>query len=204
MKLRPLFFFAALLHVSPAALAAPATQQEADRLSALFKAMMGEDAGILSLTANGEHYDVKLDLAALQKKTDPASLIAVPPLLLKLEDQGAGKWQAALAVPFEFSGKESKDGKETEGAVRIGAFSANGTFDQTLGTFAAAKGNVSDVSFSIKETGAASKPVNFSFLMKDMALDMNSGLTQPLARAGGRAFSFCSFRHERRCGPAAG
>ena len=190
MKLRPLFFLAAFLHASTAALAAPATQQEADRLTALFKAMMGEDAGILSLTANGEHYDVKLDLAALQKKTDPASLIAVPPLLLKLEDQGAGKWQAALAVPFEFSGKESKDGKETEGAVRIGAFSLNGTFDQTLGTFAAAKGNLSDVSFSIKETGAASKPVNFSFLMKDMALDMNSGLTQPLAPLADARFHF--------------
>ena len=181
MKLRPLLFFSALLHVSPTALAAPATQQEAERLTALFKAMMGEDAGILSLTANGEHYDVKLDLAALQKKTQPSSPITVPPLLLKLEDQGAGKWQAALAVPFELSGKETKDGEETEGAVRIGAFSINGTFDQTLGAFAAANGNVSDVSFSVKETGAGSKLNSFSFKLKEMALDMNSGLTQPLA-----------------------
>lgn len=190
MKLRPLFFLAALLSASPAALAAPATQQEAQRLTALLKAMMGEDADILSLTANGDHYEVKLDLNALQKKAEPSSPIIVPPLLLKLEDQGAGKWQADLAAPYEFSGKEAKDGKETEGAVRVGGFSLSGTFDQSLGAFAAAKGNVSDVSFSIKETGAGSKLNNFSFLMKDMALDMNSGLTQPLAELADARFHF--------------
>lgn len=182
MKIRAAILLTALF--APAgqiAMAAPATQQEAERLTALFKSMMGEDAHILSLTANGEYYDVKLDLASLQKKSDPTSPVALPPLLLKLEDQGAGKWQAALAAPYEFSGKEAKDGKETEGAVRVGGFTLNGTFDQTLGTFAAARGNVSDVSFSIKESGAGSKLNSFSFKMKDMALDINSGLTQPPA-----------------------
>jgi hypothetical protein len=182
MKLRAIFALTSLmLSASPLALAAPATPQEAERLTALFKPFMGEAAGILSVTANGDHYDVKLDLMTLQKRTEPDSTLQLPPLLLKLEDQGAGKWQAALAAPFEFSGKETKDGKETEGAVRIGGFTVNGTFDQTLGTFAAARGNVSDVSFSVQEKGAASKLHNFSFKMKDMALDLNSGLTQPLA-----------------------
>jgi hypothetical protein len=170
-----------MVSVSPLAMAAPATQQEADRLTALFRPFIGEAKEILSVKPNGEHYDVKLDLTALQKKTEPASPIKVPPLLLELEDEGAGKWQAALAAPFEFSGKETKDGKETEGAVRIGGFTVNGTFDQSLGTFAAAKGSVSDVSFSIQEKGAASEMHNFSFKMKDMALDLNSGLTQPIA-----------------------
>jgi hypothetical protein len=182
MKLRSICIVTSLmLCVSPLAMAAPATQQEADRLAALFKPFMGEAAEILSVKPNGEHYDVTLDLTALQKKSDPKSPIKVPPLLLKLEDQGAGKWQAALAAPFEFSGKETKDGKETEGAVRVGGFSINGTFDQTLGTFAAAKGGLSDISFSIKEKGAGSKVHNFAFKMKDMALDLNSGLTQPIA-----------------------
>ncbi len=181
MKLRALFLTAALTSVSPIAIAAPATQQEAERLTALFKPFMGEAADLLSITANGGHYDVKLDLTALQKRTEPKSPIVVPPLLMKLEDQGGGKWQAALAQPFEFSGKETKDGKQTEGAARIGGISLSGTFDQSLGTFAAMTGSISDVSFSIKETGTGSKLNNFSFALKDVALDLNSGLTQPLA-----------------------
>ena len=182
MKLRATFFLTALLvSASPVAMAATATQQEAERLTALFKPFMGEAADILSVTANGDHYDVKLDLTTLQKRTEPKSPIIIPPLLMKLEDQGGGKWQAALAQPFEFSGNETKDGKQTEGAARIGGFSLSGTFDQTLGTFAAMTGNISDVSFSIKETGEDSKLNNFSFAMKEVALDLNSGLTQPPA-----------------------
>jgi hypothetical protein len=169
-------------------MAAPATQQEAERLTALFMPFMGEAADILSITANGDHYDVKLDLPALEKRQAKPSPIAVPPLLMRLDDQGGGKWQAALAAPFDFSGKETKDGKETKGAVRVGGFTVNGTFDQTLGTFAAAKGNVSDISFSIQEKGASSELHNFSFSMKNMSLDLNSGLTQPLAELADARF----------------
>ena len=188
MNLRPLFFLAALLPAGSMALAAPATQQEAERLTALFKAMMGKDADILSLTANGEHFAVKLDLATLQSRSGSVSPITIPPLLLKLQDHGGGKWQADLATPYEFSGKETKDGKETQAAVRVGAISVTGTFDQSLGAFAAAKGNVSDVSFSIKESGASSELNNFSFIMKNVSLDINSGLTQPLAELADARF----------------
>jgi hypothetical protein len=188
MKPRLLFFLAALASTSPMAMAAPATQQEAERLTKLFLPFMGEAADILSITANGDHYDVKLDLPALDKRQERPSPIAVPPLLMRLDDQGAGKWQVALAAPFEFSGKETKDGKETEGAVRVGGFTLSGTFDQSFGTFAAANGNVSDLSFSIKETGQSSKLNNFSFAMKNMALDMNSGLTQPIAELADARF----------------
>lgn len=182
MKHRTALLFAALLiSASPAALAVPATQQEAERLTKLLTPFLGEAADILSLTANGDHYDVKLDLTTLQKKEDPKAQVIVPPLLMRLQDQGGGKWQAALALPYEFSGKETKDGKTTEGAVRIGGFTLSGTFDQAFGTFAAASGTVSDVSFSIKETGESSKLNNFSFSMKGLSLDLNSGLTQPVA-----------------------
>jgi hypothetical protein len=188
MKLRPLLLLAFMVSASPLAYAAPATQQEAERLTALFKPFMGEGADLLSIIANGDHYDVKLDLPALEKRQAKPSPITVPPLLMRLDDQGGGKWQAALAAPFEFSGKETKDGKETEGAVRVGGFSVTGTFDETLGTFAAAKGDVSDLSFSIRENGAGSQVHNFAFKMKNMALEMNSGLTQPIAELADARF----------------
>ena len=81
MKLRAIFVLTSLmLSASPLALAAPATPQEAERLMALFKPFIGEAADILSVTANGDHYDVKLDLLTLQKRTEPSSPLQLPPL----------------------------------------------------------------------------------------------------------------------------
>jgi hypothetical protein len=183
-------FFAALLLVSasPAAFAANATPEEAKRLNDLIKPLL-EDAGeFFSITANGDHYAVKFDLPAAAKKEDPQSPVKVPPLLMRLYDDGGGKWRAALAEVFEINGEEVKDGKTTKFGVKLGGFTVAGTFDQTLETFSEAKAEMSDVSFSVKETGAGSEVNDLSFVAKSASLDLNSGLSAPLAERSNARF----------------
>jgi hypothetical protein len=183
-----LFITACFASTSSNALAASATPEEAKRLTELVKPLLEENADFLTITANGDHYDVKWDLPASLKKEDPQSTFKVPPLLIWLYDDGGGKWRAKLSQAFEFSGEETKDGKKTAGGMRLGDFTMSGTFDQTLETFSVAKADISDLSFSVKESGAGSEVNDLSFVMKSVSIDLNTGLTSPLAERSNARF----------------
>jgi hypothetical protein len=190
MSSRPaLLFTAFFLSASPLAMAAPATPQEAERLSALFKSFLGEDASKLTVAANGEFYEVTFDLAGkIKEQRDPDTEINQTPLVIKLQDQGQGKWTAVQGAPFGFDSKQVKDGKTALAAGKIGSFTLSGTFDQTLGTFSDAKAEISDVSFSVTETGGDPDLNGFNFVAKNMAIDLNSGLSSPLAELANARF----------------
>jgi hypothetical protein len=189
MKLRAIFILTSLMvSASPLAMAAPATPEEADRLSALFKSILGTDADKLSVKPNGDYYDVTFDLPKKIKESDVDAEVNQTPLVIKLQDLGGGKWTAAQPAPFGFDSKQVKDGKTALAAGKIGAFTVSGTFDQTLGTFSEAKAQISDVSFSVTETGGKPDLNGFNFLAKSIEIDLNSGLSAPLAELANARF----------------
>jgi hypothetical protein len=177
-----------LISASPSALAANATLEEAKRLTELVKPVLEESAEFFSITAKGDHYEVKFDLPAAAKKENPQPSIKVPPLILRLYDDGGGKWRAALSEPFEIAGEETKDGKKTKFGVKLGDFNVSGTFDQTLSTFSEAKAAMSDVSFSFTQSSAGQPDEGMSFLAKNATIDLNSGLSAPLAERSNARF----------------
>ena len=116
MKTRLTFLLAAcLVSASPIAMAADASPQEAARLETLFKSFMGDGAEALSVKANGEFYEVTIDIEGqIKKDAKPGVVAKMTPLVIKLQDQGNGKWTAAQGAPFSFESSETKDGKETK------------------------------------------------------------------------------------------
>jgi hypothetical protein len=177
-----------LVSVSPAALAADATPEEAKRLTELMRPIMGDDADMLTIAANGDHYLVTFDLPEAKKKAQPKSDIKVPPLRMRVYDDGGGKWLGQLAETFEVNGDETKDGKTTKFGVKLGGFTISGTLDQTLQTFSEAKAELSDLAFSVKESGEGSEVNDVSFVAKNASVDLNSGLSAPLAERGAARF----------------
>ena len=86
--------FAFLVSVSASALAATATPEEATRLTGVFQSYLGQEPGVVTVTPNGETYDVKLDFSPLIKKAATNGVEAqITPFEMKLTSQGNGKWQ---------------------------------------------------------------------------------------------------------------
>ncbi len=183
-----LLLTACLASASPAAMAAGATAQEATRLETLFKTFLGEAADKLTIKANGDYYDVALDVAKQLKESEPDSDVLMPPLLIRLQDMGGGKWVAKQAGPFGVDSKESKDGKQITASGKIGDFTVSGTFDQTLGTFTEAKALISDVSFSFLQQNPDKTTEGVNFVAKNTEIDLNSGLSAPLAELANARF----------------
>jgi hypothetical protein len=172
---------ACLASASSAALAASATPEEAARLETLFKSMLGEASDKLTVKANGDHYDVTLDIAKQIKEQEPASDVSMTPLLVKLQDQGGGKWTATQNGPFGFESKDNKDGIETKASGKIGSFALSATLDQSFGTFSQMKAEISDVTFSVLQQGADKHTEGLNFVSKNAEIDLDTGLSAPLA-----------------------
>src|SRR3989337_802612 len=83
-------FFAS---TSTSALAAPASPEEATRLVGVFQTYLGQEPGVVTVTPADEAYDVKIDLAPLIAKIKQPNFSAeISPVVMKLTDQGGGKW----------------------------------------------------------------------------------------------------------------
>lgn len=131
-----------LLLASPA-LASPATQDGADHLTRVFQTYFGTTADVISVAANGDLYDLTIDVTPLIAKGKDSGLTgSVSPIKMALTDNGDGTWDVssdqaisiALSVPNAFDLKEE-----------VASQTIEGTFDESLMTFSTMKGSFSGV-----------------------------------------------------------
>lgn len=113
-----------------AALANPATPEGADHLAQVFQTYLGAGAEVISVVAQGDVYDLTLDVRSLIALGQDAGLTGtVTPIGMKLGDNGDGTWAVTLDQPIsiDLSMPKSFDIKE-----EIASLSFAGTFDETL------------------------------------------------------------------------
>ena len=122
--------FALLVATSSLALAATATPEEATRLTGVFQTYFGQEPGVVTVTPAGESYDVKIDFAPLIAKIKQPNFSAeVSPIVMKLADQGGGKWLVTQDSPFSYSAKVPG---QLDMTAKIGTLKGSSVFDQNL------------------------------------------------------------------------
>ena len=115
------------------ALANPASPEGADHLTQVFQTYLGAGANVISVVANGDVYDLTVDVQPLIAMGMDAGLSGtVTPIAVQLADNGDGTWGVSLdqAISIDLSMPQVLDLKE-----EIASFSFTGTFDETLMAF---------------------------------------------------------------------
>lgn len=126
-----------LLWSSAQALAAPATSEEAQRLTALFQSYLGAEPGVVSVAPSGESYAAKFDFQPLFSKLNAQGVaISLTPIEMTLTSQGGGKWKVDQDQALSLTAKA--EGTLDMKAV-IGSLKGTGIFDEALGAFASSE-----------------------------------------------------------------
>jgi hypothetical protein len=142
------FAFICFVSAGTPALAAAATAEEAQRLTGVFQTYLGKEPGVVTVTPSGEVYDVKVDLAPLIAKFKQPNFSAeISPFLMKLTDQGGGKWLVTQDSPLSYSARMPG---QLEITVRAGAMRGSAVFDQNVSAFISSTYDIAD--FSLDET----------------------------------------------------
>ena len=194
---------------SASALAAPATPEEAGRLTGVFQAYLGEEPGVVTVTPAGESYDVKIDFAPLIAKFKQPNFSAeASPVVMHLTDQGGGKWLVTQDSPLSYSAKVPG---QVDMTVRVGALKGSGVFDQNISAFISSTYDIADFAVDETITTPEAMSMRVAYAVKAMhyettsapsgsdALDGTfrmamSGLTEtiniPVSPAGGQPMDF--------------
>jgi hypothetical protein len=142
------FAFICFASASPLALAAPATLEEALRLTGVFQTYLGKEPGVVTVTPSGESYDVKLDFVPLMAKVNaPGFSVEGSPMEMKLTQQGSGKWLLSQNSPLSYYATMPGGLKIV---VKIGNLKSDSIFDQNLAALVSSTSDISD--FSLDET----------------------------------------------------
>jgi hypothetical protein len=145
---RNIFVVVLFASASASALAASATPEEAGRLTEIFQTYLGKDPGVVTVTVADEAYDVKIDFAPLIAKFKPPNFSAeVSPVVMKLTDQGGGKWLVTQDSPLSYSAKVPG---QLDMTVKVGALKSSAVFDQNVSAFTRSTYDIAD--FAIDET----------------------------------------------------
>ena len=88
--------------ISFAAVASPATPDEATRLEALFQTYLGAEPGVVSVEPAGDAYTVTVDFAPFIAKAPAATFSGtVTPYVITITDNGDGTWATVSDQAFE-------------------------------------------------------------------------------------------------------
>ena len=156
--------FAFLVSVSASALAATATPEEATRLTGVFQSYLGQEPGVVTVTPNGETYDVKLDFSPLIKKAATNGVEAqITPFEMKLTSQGNGKWQVVQDQAVSFS---TKVPNQLDLNVKLGSLKSIGIFDENLASFESSIADFVDMSVEEKVTAPETGNMQISYSIK--------------------------------------
>jgi hypothetical protein len=167
MKPRHSLFCAILLAgTASKALAAPATPDEAQRLTEVFQAYLGDEPGVVTVMPNGESYELKLDPAPLLAKIKDAKFKAkISPLVMNLSSLGGGKWKVDQDQAIEFTAM-------AEGAVdlamNIASLKGTGTFDEALGLFEQSSTDATGITFKEAVTVEGEGTTNVAYTLDSM------------------------------------
>ncbi|MCB1380574.1 MAG: hypothetical protein KDK89_19740 [Alphaproteobacteria bacterium] len=144
----PALLAALLLAGSSMPALAAASADEASRIAAALQSYFTAEAGVVTVTPDGDNYNLKLDFAPLFAKIkDPKVTISVTPLAMVLADQGGGKWTVTQDQPLAFAFKV--DGT-VDMAASIGSLKSTGTFDEVLGAFSSTSADITQ--FAMNQT----------------------------------------------------
>ncbi len=138
------------LSTSVPALCAPASQAEAERLTAVLQSYTFGFPEVVTVKPSGDSYDVTVDLKSMLAKipqpgVDEKLDISVSPLRMKLTDQGGGKWLVEQTEGFDFA---FKSGSSMQMTAKVGGVDYSGVFDEKLGLMESMQGKFGDISFA--------------------------------------------------------
>lgn len=170
---------AIFLAASPVAMAA-ATEEGATRLTEVFQKYLGDTDGVVSVEADGDNYNVTLDVAPL---TDKARMdggkFELSKIELKLTDNGGGKWQVSkegpLTLLLDVPGSLHVEGGTDE-------YTLEGVFDEAIASFSTATAEARK--FNVKEEFTDPKKGN-SVKVEYEVLDTKSTSTAVANSSGG-------------------
>ena len=143
------------------AYAAPATPEEAKRLTELFQSYMGEAADAVKVVPLGDAYTVTLDVDGLVKKAQETASadgskmqIKISPFAFTLTPKGDGKWLLAQDMPLDWSFTEP--GK-TAMTVKSDSMKTTGVFDEKLMVFSTYQSDIVNFAGTIQDQSADAK-----------------------------------------------
>lgn len=167
MKRRHAFLITILLAgTASQALAAPATPDEAQRLTTALQAYLGSEPGVVSVMPNGDTYELKIDAAPLLAKIkDPKVSATLSPLVMNMASLGGGKWKVDQDQPLELS--FNADGA-AEVSVKVASLKGTGVFDEALGVFETASTDLTGISFKEVVTVEGEGTTNVSYTLDAM------------------------------------
>lgn len=171
--------FICFASASVPALAAAATPEEAQRLTGVFQTYLGREPGVAMVTPAGEAYDVKIDFAPLIAKIKQPNFSAeVSPVVMKLTDQGGGKWLVTQDSPLSYSAKVPG---QLDMTVKVGALKSSALFDQNVSAFTSSTYDIAD--FSIDETITTPEAVSMHVAYNIKAMHYETAATPASADA---------------------
>jgi hypothetical protein len=133
-------FFALM---SSAALAGPATPEEATRLLALFQTYLGTEPGVVAVEPAGDAYTVTLDFAPFIAKAAADTFSGtVTPYVMTLTDNGNGTW--ATVVDQSVEADITASGFSVF-SYKIGSLKGTGVFDEQLTAFTSSRSDFTDL-----------------------------------------------------------
>lgn len=158
--------FVFLVSASTSALAATATLEEAQRLTDVFQSYLGKEPGVVTITPAGEAYDAKIDFAPLIAKVKQPNFIAdVTPLVMKLTDQGGGKWLVTQDQPLSFSANVPG---QLEMTAKVGSMKGSAVFDQNIPAFTSSTTDFANLSVDETVTVPGNAPTHVAYGVKSI------------------------------------
>ena len=166
------FSFICFASASTSALAVSATPEEAQRLTGVFQTYLGKEPGVVTVTVAGEAYDVKIDFAPLIAKFKQPNFSAeVSPIVMKLTDQGGGKWLVTQDSPLSYSAKMPG---QLDMTVKIGALKSSSVFDQNVSAFTNSTYDIADLAVDETITTPEAASMHVAYNVKALHYDTTS------------------------------
>lgn len=140
------------------AIAAPATQEGAERLTATFQTYLGQTPGVVRVVPAGDLYRLTLNFEPLaQMVAVSGATVEISPLNYELTDNGDGTWGVSENQSFALS--VTLPGF-IDYRLSLGALSSEGTWDESLSYMSTATGEMRDLEISSSVTGPDGAPQN--------------------------------------------
>ncbi len=160
------------LSIAVPAGAEPATDAGAQKLIEAFTTYLGAYAGMVTVTPQGDTYEVKIDPTDLMAglKAQGASGTVLP-VVLMLADMGDGKWKVTQDGPFAIA-------MQMPGLISFDLKAANqswsGVYDESLKAFESSKGEVTGLTMSEHVTQPGEPEMNVAYSIDKVTLESSS------------------------------
>jgi hypothetical protein len=170
-----LAMFALLASASSPAMGAPATPEEAQRLTALIESYLGKTPGVTAVTVNGEGYDLVIDPAPLLKTLEAnGDSTSITPLRYNLKDQGGGKWLVTQDQKLEL---DVAIAPVLQLKVQAAGYKSSGIFSESLGAFETSHTTVTDMSIVEDVAPPDQAKTHLDYAIKSMEFAMSAALS---------------------------